>query len=208
MKYKWLNKRNNKKLIVFFNGWGMDEKIVNNLEYSDFDVLMFYNYTDFAIEKFNFSYYETKILIAWSLGVFVCNLFYEEFKDFDSFIAINGTQKPIDDDYGIPKKIYDLTVDNFNELSSLKFMKKISSNVDIKEYCSRSTDELKAELISIRDLKTDNLFKFNKAYVSLKDRIIPAQNQLNYWKKEGVDVIKLENMHYIFHEFSSWSDFL
>ena len=29
MKYKWLNKDNNPKLIIFFNGWGMDEDVVN-----------------------------------------------------------------------------------------------------------------------------------------------------------------------------------
>ena len=37
MKYKWLNKGvnkgvNNGKLILFFNGWGMDENVVKHLE--------------------------------------------------------------------------------------------------------------------------------------------------------------------------------
>ncbi len=151
MRAKWLNKKNNENLIVFFNGWGMDEKIVSNLMCDNWDVLVLFDYRDFQIEVFDFSMYENKTLIAWSLGVFVCTNYYELFKDFDKFIAINGTPKPIDDNFGIPSKIYNLTVDNFNEMSCAKFMKKISSNINIQNYCSRSCEELKNELISIKN---------------------------------------------------------
>ena len=129
MQYKWLNKQNNKKLIVFFNGWGMDEKAVEHLECNNYDILTFYDYRNFEIETFDFSKYEKKYLIAWSMGVYVCNYFYDLFKNFDKFIAINGTQKPIDDEFGIPKIIYNLTVENFNDLSCAKFFKKISTNL-------------------------------------------------------------------------------
>ena len=52
MQYKWLNKQENKNLIVFFNGWGMDEKVVQHLKFCDFDVLTFYDYRTFEIESF------------------------------------------------------------------------------------------------------------------------------------------------------------
>ena len=32
----WLNKNGNKNLIVFFNGWGMDEKIVSHLNCTNY----------------------------------------------------------------------------------------------------------------------------------------------------------------------------
>ena len=73
MKHKWLNKKNNQKLILFFNGWGMDECVVKHLEPEDYDVLMFYNYntleTDFDFESLNI--YPEKNIIAWSMGVMV-----------------------------------------------------------------------------------------------------------------------------------------
>ena len=163
MKYKWINKSENKKLIVFFNGWGMDEKVVAHLNYSDFDVLMFYDYLNTENSDFDFSKYDYKVLITWSMGVYVCNIFYDKLKDFNKIIAINGTQKPIDDNYGIPVIVYNLTVENFNEFSSLKFMKKITTEIDLKEYTSRSTEELKQELISIRDLKIEKYLNFDKA---------------------------------------------
>ena len=208
MQYKWLNKKENKNLIVFFNGWGMDEKIVEHLKFDYYDVLTFYDYRTFEIDNFDFSNYENKILIAWSMGVYVCSYFYEQFKNFDKFIAINGTQKPIDENYGIPPMIYNLTIDNFNELSCSKFMKKISTTVDLKEYSSRSLEELKQELISIRDLKVEKLFNFNKAILSTKDRIFPFKNMQNYWNEQHVEIIEVEKAHYIFDSYKNWSDLL
>lgn len=208
MQYKWLNKKNNKKLIVFFNGWGMDEKVVEHLYFDDFDVLTFYDYTSFEIASFDFTSYENKILVAWSMGVFVCNYFYEKFKNFNKFIAINGTQKPIDDIYGIPTAIYNLTVDNFNELSCSKFMKKISTTVDLKCYSSRTIEELRQELISIRDLKVEKYLQFDKAILSVKDRIFPFKNMQKYWLEKIVKIEEIENAHYIFDEYKKWSDLL
>jgi biotin synthesis protein BioG len=140
------------------------------------------------------------------MGVYVCNYFYDLFKNFDKFIAINGSLKPIDDEFGIPKMIYNLTVDNFNELSCSKFMKKISSSVDLKSYVTRNLDELKEELIFIRDLKINNYFEFNNVYISLKDRIFPPKNLINFWQNKNVEIVNLETGHYIFDKFKNWSD--
>ena len=208
MKYKWLNKSENRKLIVFFNGWGMDEKIVSHLNFSDFNVLMFYDYLNTQIPDFDFSNYDYKVLIAWSMGVYVCNIFYDKLKDFNKYTAINGTQKPVDDDYGIPQLVYNLTVENFNELSSAKFMKKITTEVDLKEYTSRSTEELKQELISIRDLKIEKYLNFNKAIISTKDRIMPYKNQLRFWTEKGVEIIELNAPHYIFNLYKNWDELI
>ena len=208
MKYKWLNKSNNKKLIVFFNGWGMDEKVVSHLSFNDFDVLMFYNYTDTDKSDFDFSNYEYKILLAWSMGVYVSNIYYETFKGFDKYIAINGTQKPIDDDYGIPEVVYNLTAENFNEFSKEKFIKKITTHVDLKKYTTRSTEELKSELIAIRDLKPEKYLKFNKAVISTKDRIMPYKNQLRFWCEKDIEITELDAPHYIFNFYTKWEELL
>ena len=208
MQYKWLNKQNNKNLIVFFNGWGMDEKIVKNLDCQNFDVITFFDYRTFDMPITDFSIYEKQYLIAWSMGVYVCNLFYDKFKDFDGFTAINGTQKPIDDNFGIPTLAYNLTVDNFNELTCKKFMKKISTEVNLQDYCSRSLNELRQELISIRDLKINDFLSFNKAILSTKDRIFPFNNMLNYWQTTKTDIVQIEGSHYIFDKIKNWSDLI
>ena len=55
MKFKLLNKKNNDNLIVFFNGWGFDEKIVSNLKFDEFDVVTFFDYQNFLPIDFDFS---------------------------------------------------------------------------------------------------------------------------------------------------------
>ena len=70
MKSLWLNKKNNKNIIVFFNGWGMNETIVSHIDYNKNDVLMFCDYRNLDIETFDFSQYENKFLVAWSMGVY------------------------------------------------------------------------------------------------------------------------------------------
>ena len=49
MKYKFYENNNN-KLIIFFNGWGMDEIIVSHLDKEDYDLLILYDYRDLDID--------------------------------------------------------------------------------------------------------------------------------------------------------------
>lgn len=206
MKKKWLNKNNNEQLIVFFNGWGMDEKIVSHLDFENYDVLMFYDYRGFDNIGEDFSIYKKKYLTAWSMGVKVSCFYADIFDNFDVKIAINGTTQAVDDNYGIPEFAYNLMINNFNENTKEKFIKKIT--VKEGEYCIRSIAELKEELIQLRDLKPERLINFDKVTVSLKDRIIPAKNQLNYWIKEGIKPIEKDWYHSIFDLYTKWSELL
>ena len=44
MEYQWLNKKEeNNKLIVFFNGWAMNETPVSHLAFEDYDILMLFD---------------------------------------------------------------------------------------------------------------------------------------------------------------------
>ncbi|MBO5385492.1 DUF452 family protein, partial [bacterium] len=51
MKSVWLNKQNNKNLIVFFAGWSFDEKPFIALNYTDYDVLVVYDYNSLFIPE-------------------------------------------------------------------------------------------------------------------------------------------------------------
>lgn len=208
MQYKWLNCQGNKSIIVFFNGWGMDEKIVKHLDCENYDVLVLFDWRNFDLPSFDFTKYQNKILTAWSMGVFVCNYFYEQFKNFNSFIAVNGTQDPIDDNFGIPQTAYNLTIEHFNENTCSKFMKKISPDIELKNFCSRSLDELKQELIAIKNLKIDKYLNFNKAIISVKDRIFPYKNMKNFWSQKDIIISEIDSSHYVFDTYKKWSDLL
>ncbi|GAK51104.1 hypothetical protein U14_02346 [Candidatus Moduliflexus flocculans] len=46
MKWHWIQQRHNSRLLLFFNGWGMDEHAVAHLECDDWDVLTVCDYRD------------------------------------------------------------------------------------------------------------------------------------------------------------------
>jgi hypothetical protein len=81
----WLNKANNENLIVFFAGWSFDYNPFLNIKSNDNDVLMIYDYNKFEAPQIlsELNKYHQKILITWSMGVFVGYLLKDFFKDFD-----------------------------------------------------------------------------------------------------------------------------
>lgn len=203
MKYKWLNQKNNQKLIIFFNGWGMDECVVNHLKPEDYDVMMFYDYntleTDFDFESLN--NYPQKHLVAWSMGVMIATLF-----DINYFskTAINGTLKPIDDRFGIPKRIYNLTLRGFSPEGAEQFIKSMYSETPDNIYPKREFENQKTELEALTHYEANPDFKYDRIFISAKDRIIPTKNQIAFWSMEP----NINSGHCLFNHFKKWSELL
>jgi len=195
----------NKKLIIFFNGWGMDETIVSHLDREDYDVLVLYDYRtlDFDLSKYNLEQYSEKYIVAWSMGVMVSTMF--DFGKINHSTAINGTLKPIDDNFGIPTKIYKLTVRGFNEKSSQKFMERMfKEKPPIDKFSSRDLESKKEELIALMNYQAKDSKTFDRVIVSDSDNIIPTNNQLNYWQNPEI----IESGHCPFFKYNSWKDLL
>lgn len=201
MNCKWIRKTNSDKLIIFFNGWGMDETIVSHLGCDDFDVIVFFDYRDFNID-IDLSKYKEKHLIAWSMGVMVATLF--DFGKLNSAIAICGTPFSIDDRYGIPKKIYSLTINGFNENSVNKFMGRMFLDTpNIDKFSNRTLESQKEELIKLSNVKPKP-FNYTKSIVADSDKIIPTKNQLNYWKNP----IIIKSGHCPFMLYNKWTEII
>lgn len=216
MKYQWLNKKDeNRDLIVFFNGWAMNETAVYHLDFEKYDVLMLFDYrdTDFDFSVFDFSKYTAKSLVAFSMGVFASNKFAKILNNFDRKIAINGTNKIVDNNFGIPEKIYEITAKSLNESSLEKFIKNMFKgglnnsplNPEIK--ITREVAELKEELFKIQKLSFDSEIKFDKAIISSADRIIPSKNQIAFWEKRA-EIEIIDSTHCPFKKYSSWREIL
>ncbi|MBE7703990.1 MAG: DUF452 family protein [Cyanobacteria bacterium SIG28] len=207
MKYKWLNRAENKKIILFFNGWGMDENTVCHLNPESYDILMFYDYnnleTNFEIKSLGI--YNEINLVAWSMGVMVAgidSLFTNQIK-FTHKTAVNGTLKPIDDNFGINPRIYDLTIRGFNECSCEKFIQNMFTKPQ-KIINNRDLENQKRELIALKTYKADEKFEYNKVFISEQDKIMPTKSQIKYWNIEA----NLPDGHYPFFNFTKWSELL
>lgn len=202
MKYSWLNKKNNSKLIIFFNGWGMDETIVSHLDCENFDVIVFYDYNNLNID-IDLSQYSEKHIIAWSMGTMIATLF--DFGEIASATAICGTPIAIDDTYGIPERIYNLTIRGFSETSSQKFMERMFTETpNITTFSNRTFDSKLSELKQMLTYKPNLNFKYTKAIVADCDKIIPTKNQLNYWENPHI----INSGHCPFMLYSKWSEIL
>lgn len=203
MKYKWLNRENNNKVILFFNGWGMDECVVKHLSAEDYDVLMFYDYntleTDFDFIILN--NYSKKYLIAWSMGVMTATVF-----DIDctSKTAVNGTLKPIDDKFGIPKRIYDLTLKGFSPKGAERFIKSMYNSITEYTYPQRGFENQKTELEALTHYNGNQDFKYDRIILSSDDKIIPTKNQVEFW---GIEP-NIQSGHAPFNLFTKWSELL
>lgn len=214
MKSEFINKENNTKLILFFNGWGMDESVVKHIDASGFDICVFSHYdNDFTIDIELIVSYSEVILIAWSMGVWAAakTLFTTGVK-INKSIAINGTLSPVDDNNGIPISIFKGTIDNFSERNKQKFDRRMhasmSDNQKFKEIeSSRLLEDQLDELKLIYDLAMEEQVdsKFDKAIVGTSDLIFPTRNQLHFWK-ERADIRELELPHFPFFSFNSWTE--
>ena len=203
MKYKWLNQKNNQKLIIFFNGWGMDECVIQHLEYDDCDVLMFYDYnsleTDFDFKGIN--KYPTKYLVAWSMGVMTASFFNIE---YSTKTAINGTLKPINDEFGIPERIYNLTLKGFSPKGAERFIKSMYKENCVLPVPHREFESQKSELEALTHYEVKSDFIYDRIILSSDDNIIPTKNQVAFWNIEP----NIESGHAPFNLFKKWSELL
>lgn len=219
MKCHWLNKQNNKNLIVFFAGWSFDYYPFVNLNTEGYDVLFVYNYNDLDVpeELKDFSQYENKTLVTWSMGVFSAFLLKSLFKDFNYKLAINGTVTPVDNEYGIPVKMFELTLKHAQKGLEGKFYQNVFLTND--EYELYTTYPVRREIQNRVD-ELENLYNLIKntdvvyekfydlAVVSDFDKIIPPKNQLASHKKNNTPVITVPYGHHPFYYFSSWNEII
>ena len=216
MQFHWLNKQNKENLIIFFAGWSFDETPFKFLDCGDFDVIIMYDYNKLDLPKTDFSNYKNINLIAWSMGVFVAYLLKDKLPKFTKKIAINGTIKPVDYEFGIPQKPFLLTLRHAKTGLEGKFYQNIfNKNEEFEKYIkapvkrtieNRET-ELRALYEKIKTTEINYTHFYDKALISTHDKIIPTKNQVNFWQ-ENSEIEMLESGHFPYYNFKSWNEIL
>lgn len=221
MQRYWLHKSGCKDLIIFCNGWGMDERPFQLLKSDHYDVLCLYDYRqvdDFEEIDSLAEKYQQLYLIAWSMGVWVGQKIFSKKKLkknlFERTIAINGTLCPRDDNYGIPLETFDGTLNSFTAKSRTKFylrmcrQKKIfQSFLDMQP--DRTVADQLEELRALRDAADCQPVCgsiYREIIISDHDLIMPTANQQKFWY--NCSVVTVPGFHYIFNSWQSWDELL
>lgn len=216
MKSKWLHQKRSDKLIVFCNGWGMDEYPLAPLESHEWNVLMFYDYADLTpdqdLHKLVDEYKEI-VLIAWSMGVWVGQELFNPFiTELKAALAVNGTLFPIDDQFGIPEDVVQATLANLDEKQRLKFYHRMCRDRALyRSFLSnqpqRSVESQRNELAVLLETAQGHSREksiYDCAFVSEHDFIMPTKNQLDFWPEKIVR--QIDGTHFPFYAYSSWDE--
>ncbi len=198
--------QNSDEIIVFFCGWGMDEKPFLPLK-SESDILYIYDYNDLEL-NFDFSKYKKKTLVTYSCGVFMAYYLKDILPDFDLKVAINGTLKPFDEKFGVTKersKIFEnISKENYLYFREKLLLQNKKELTLFNKYQPKRS--LESSLLEFANLKKyaknrkEEDFFYDKILISEEDKIIPPDFQKKFWKKNYKTI---SGAHFPFYKFNS-----
>lgn len=194
MKFEFLHKNNSSDLVLFFGGFGFLPSAYNLA--SKNDVLMVYDYLEFDLGFLEIcKAYKNIKLIAFSMGVMVSSKCDLSSLNIVQKIAINGTTKGIDDEFGISEKLFKITAKRFDKESFLSRCGGVN-----KAFNQNPKDEL----LSILELaKKPCIWQdYDLAYSSNMDEIFPQNALLKSFK----NICKINAPHFCFNKFLSWDE--
>lgn len=204
MKQEFIRQNGSKRLILFFTGWGMDNKPYRSLPGND-DIALCSRYTDLFFDPEPYRVYTAISVVSWSMGVWAgAHALHANPLPISRSIAINGTVFPIDQDRGIPPVIYEGTLNRLNEKNLEKFRRRMCGSTTMYEMflpvaSSRHIDDLKTELSAIARLYRENGtvdYHYDYAIVGMHDRIFPPAGQSRCWQERNTDIHKIDAAHY------------
>jgi biotin synthesis protein BioG len=216
--FDWIQRQQKDRLLLFCNGWGMDSNPVRHLTADGLDLVILSDYRRLHLPAGfidQLAEYATVYLVGWSMGVWAGQLLFSQASQlFTKTIAINGTLCPIDDELGIPRKIFFDTLASFAVSSRLKFYKRMCREKNNLEYFlshqpQRELESQREELQYLAD-KVDCTEQQASIYrdviISDSDWIFPTANQKRFW--QGFTIHTLAGYHYPFLQWEDWEQLL
>lgn len=206
MKQHFIIKNNQKHLLLFFAGWGMDETPFLQIHPTDRDWMICYDYRSLEFDAGILQEYSEISLIAWSMGVWAASQIMKQYPalPLSQSIAINGTPYPIHETKGIAPAIFEGTLQGLNDQSLQKFQRRMCGSIaDHKVFQTvapqRTVEELKEELAAIQQQYLSlppSDFTWQKAIIGKNDRIFLPDNQWLAWRNKVDSLEYAEAAHY------------
>ncbi|WP_130890973.1 MULTISPECIES: pimeloyl-ACP methyl esterase BioG family protein [Fusobacterium] len=190
------------KLILFFNGWGMDENIISHLDIPSGYTLKTINFP-YDINSAIFQQYNEVIPVGWSFGsYYLAKYLTENNIKCKKVISLNGSPEMIGKN-GISEGVFNLTLDTLTPDTLLKFY----GNMGIDDTFSPSKknfQDIKDELQYFKDHYVPQKNVFTHAFIGKKDKIIPVSRQKKYFETNETAFTEITCGHYPFSAIKSW----
>lgn len=202
MKCELIHNNESERLILIFAGWSTDPSFYSHIDHRGYDVMVAYDYSDLSFPMDMLDKYHTVCLFAWSLGVMAAAVSLP-FNRISLAVAVNGTETPVDDNFGIPVSIFNGTLSTLNERNLKKFRRRMAGKdyEQLKErFPSIDITLLQNQLSSVRDYDATPATSFwNRVYISENDAIFPAANQHKAWERHHShpEIVSIDSSHYV-----------
>lgn len=202
MKQRFIKKENNPRLLLFFAGWGSDERLFDRPVADGYDYLLCFDYRSPDFDYALLDGYREIRLLAWSMGVWAAGqtLAGHDYP-WQMRLAVGGTPFPIDDCRGIPEAVFRGTLAHFSDAALVRFRRRICGTAEqVKEFLShrpyRPVEELREELQALAACacRPSASFVWDKAIIGRRDKIFPPANQCEAWR--DMEVIERDVEHY------------
>ena len=141
MKQTFIIRNNQRHLLLFFAGWGMDETPFLSIHPAECDWMICYDYRSLEFDTTLIQVYSEITLIAWSMGVWAASQVMKQYPSLpvSQSTALNGTLYPIHETEGITPSVFEGTLQRLNEQTLLKFQRRMcGSAADYKAFQTMS----------------------------------------------------------------------
>jgi pimeloyl-[acyl-carrier protein] methyl ester esterase len=211
---KYFINNKSEKLIIIFNGWGMDEKPFLPFKNTS-DILIMSNYSSVeknSLNDFNFSKYSEISLIAYSAGVMMANYLQETLPKINYSVSVNGTFKIFDTELGVTEanqlEMRALNLDNVFEFRKKLITEESQLILFNKNQPWRTLESSMNELYALESYKLPNMaLIFDKVLISSDDKIMCPKNQLRFWNGHK-NIQNITGGHFPFYNFSSFNEII
>ena len=173
------------RLLIFFNGWGMDSSRAATWDLPGTDLLVLSEYTEFDHLPEAPGRYSRCAVLAWSFGVWRAAALLPELTGFPPGprVAVNGTREPLSAETGIAPAIFEKTLHNWLMPETReKFLLRMTGT---RSPISRLAPESQqVELASLgRAVRETGEVKnpFRQVFCGRRDRIFPFEAQKRFW---------------------------
>lgn len=201
MRKLWLDRQGGANLTLVFGGWGLGPAPFAALAGAG-DVLFVDDYRDLSDPLPEIGAYERVRLLAYSFGVAsAAHWLAGAGVTPEQSVAVNGTLFPADERRGIAPDIVAATADGLTPASFARFCRRAGLSGPPPEL---DISAAQAELRTIADRGPAPDTRFDRIWISARDRIIPAAAQETAWAGQSGVVRRLDAPHVPFGDGQSW----